>query len=653
MSSGTGWRRTVLVPGDMSRVPRILCAATLLLSLSATGLSTWAQQARFREDVDLVRIDVVALDDQRRPVRNLTADDFSVRVNGVAATVRAFAAVDLRSAASPENTATWKRAIAPDVQTNRSPDEGRLVVIFFDRSIPPGPKLLTARRIAAAAVNELQPGDLAAVIGVRLWDVQNFTSDRARLLRAISGAIPGTAEGPDEAAANGRASSVFRANEACVCNACVLDQIRQVAQTLRGVSRRKILLFIGSQITVGTDDIDPAGGIMSPVSVACSEPIRQARTALYRELDVSSLSVYSIDPSGLETPGLESLHSEGLSGSRLLAHTQGSLRILPDRTGGRAVMNTNAPEALVPAVMSESAVYYMIGFDATATRGERARIEITSKRQGISVLTQRAYEPAPAAAPGRGRDASAGAQPQPASAASARVLPVADVPVSVNVLPMMLPSTHAPGVLVVMGLPHAGLDSATSLRPQTSRFDLLIGAFDMRSRPRLEDRRTVEIDATKAALRQYSDVVSPLPLRPGAYEIRVGAGTTDGRAGSVITYVDVPDFRREPISLSGLAVSVMPEGASTVVGGRLDMPFIPTAQRTFRRPDILRGFLRVYLGDSHPIVDVDVQVTLTDTRDRDVVNEIGVLSASRFGPDRSAEYGTQIPLATLAPGNIC
>ena len=51
-----------------------------------------------------------------------------------------------------------------------------------------------------------------------------------------------------------------------------------------------------------------------------------------------------------------------------MLRTQESLRILPDRTGGRTVVNTNAPDEKIPEIFRESEAYYLLGFERDPTR---------------------------------------------------------------------------------------------------------------------------------------------------------------------------------------------------------------------------------------------------------------------------------------------
>ena len=103
----------------------------VVLGLVGSSIVAAAQQdlPRFRSGVDVVQFTVTVLDKERRPVTGLTATDFDVLVDGKPRPLAAFAAVTL-----PDDTpavAAPVPFVAPDVQTNRLPPEGRLVVISY------------------------------------------------------------------------------------------------------------------------------------------------------------------------------------------------------------------------------------------------------------------------------------------------------------------------------------------------------------------------------------------------------------------------------------------------------------------------------------------------------------------------------------------
>ena len=140
------------------------------------------QMPVFRAATDLVEVDVSVLDGRRRPVRDLTAADFTILEDGQPRPLETFTFVDLPDRELSRDAA-WTSEIPPDVVTNRAmAQEGRLVVILMDRTIPVGQPTNTAREVATAAVNELGPGDMAALIS---------TSDLARQNGSGRGAGPG------------------------------------------------------------------------------------------------------------------------------------------------------------------------------------------------------------------------------------------------------------------------------------------------------------------------------------------------------------------------------------------------------------------------------------------------------------------------------
>ena len=106
------------------------------LGIACSLLTLRAQQppdrVTFRSSVNLVTVEAVVLDRERRPVRGLRAADFEIYSNGVLQPIETLAAVDLPPPPPPPS-APWMRDVAPDVISNtRHTSPGRLVVIVID-----------------------------------------------------------------------------------------------------------------------------------------------------------------------------------------------------------------------------------------------------------------------------------------------------------------------------------------------------------------------------------------------------------------------------------------------------------------------------------------------------------------------------------------
>ena len=189
---------------------------------------------------------MAVLDDQRVPVRGLTAADFTVLESGKAKSIRSFSAVDLPMRDRSKD-AVWTNTVPPDVATNVvGTQDGRLVVILMDRSINFGAGVVTARKIASAVVEGLGPGDLAAVVSTSGGIPQNLTMDHTRLLAAINQRDWST-DGSDPDLNPPFTLDSPLGDPRCLCGVCVLDTITRVSDAVRYTPRRrKLLVFVGT-----------------------------------------------------------------------------------------------------------------------------------------------------------------------------------------------------------------------------------------------------------------------------------------------------------------------------------------------------------------------------------------------------------------------
>lgn len=180
--------------------------------------------------------------------------------------------------------AAWVRDVSSDVASNQvAENEGRLVVILLDRTIPLGEPTVLAKRIAVTAVNQLGPDDLAAVVSTSGGATQNLTSDRARLVRAINESDVSTGM---SAEAQGIMDLLVPLNPLsdgrCLCGLCVLETITRVADAAQDVPRRrKALLFIGSDLI-----LQSAGSVAGAgADVGCETRLKDARNAMFAAVD--------------------------------------------------------------------------------------------------------------------------------------------------------------------------------------------------------------------------------------------------------------------------------------------------------------------------------------------------------------------------------
>jgi VWFA-related protein len=360
--------------------------ATALLAVASLSAQT-PQAPTFRGAAELVQIDVVVLDAQRRPVMGLTQADFTVSEEGRAKAIEAFSPVTLSEPTAP-SAAMPATADAGATGGVEPAVPGRLVVIMFDRSIPMEQPTVTARRIAHAAVASLGAGDMASIIRSSRFKGEgsqvDFTADRAKLNVAIDEPFVGQVAPPTMAGSGlvyGPANMTKTGD--CYCGLCSLEAFERVATSLAGDPRQKSILFIGGDIVIQE----------SLGEGECAPHQKRVREAALRALDRANATVHAIDPTGLQTLAANADRGAPRPGAaRGELARQGNLRVLPSYTGGRTVLNTNDPNLAVAALFTESRSYYLLGIrPSDGKAGQRRSLKVTVKQDGVTVRSRSSY----------------------------------------------------------------------------------------------------------------------------------------------------------------------------------------------------------------------------------------------------------------------
>jgi VWFA-related protein len=518
--------------------------------------------------------------------------------------------------------------VAPDVVTNTRADEGRLVVIVMDRSIPAGPGTVMARKIASAVVDALGPSDLGAIVMSSGFsnelEPHNFTADRARLRAAIARPFMGQVSPPTMGPGGLQpAPAEMRFTGDCMCGTCSTGALERVADAMATESRRqKVAVFIGRDIVIQSR---PMG-----FDKECELPIKDGRERALRALDRANVTVHSIDPSGLESLAAQADPMAYRPSQRENLARQGNLAVFPDYTGGRVVVNANDPQSHVPAIFEESQSYYLLGF----RRGEgplnaRRSIRVRVNRSGVTVRSRSgSYAPSPAPAP---------ASPEaPSASAIADLLPRGGIPLTLGLTPRFRPDGEQQ-VSVGLRLDTAGPAGSSPASPR--RFDVTIGVFDPRAKNLGTERQVVEVPTdspTRGA--DGFETESSLALAPGRYEIRVGVADPDSQqTGSVHGYVEVLDVKDEPFVVSG--VTLGRRGVAT-----------PTLRREFSTSEPVTASLQVRRRDERT-GPVTIRARIVDDQDRATAESTATLDASAFTAGGIAEFRFDLPLATLRSGD--
>jgi VWFA-related protein len=601
----------------------LLCTGPALVALQDPPL-------QFRAEVDLIRVDVSVLDRDRQPVRGLAAADFTIRENGRAHEIAAFAEITLPD---PETLPTgWVRDIAPDTVRNEDLSEHRLIVIVLDDAMVPfdAQMIASVKSIGHSLVDRLGPQDLAAIVSTRgTIPALGFTRDRARLRESID------AFGP----AGYHPNDPREARQPLIQSA--LATLRLAVDALASLpDRRKSIVYVSTGLPLEEPGATP---ILVPMLVF--DGLRDVVNAAQR----AHVNFYAFDPGGLDglrnfmtgpRPFIPSNDRVVPRTVRIVDHPStlylDFLRTLSTNTGGHALTSRNEFDSRVSQIFTETGSFYLLGYKSTNERedGRLRRIDVRVNQRGVTVRARQGYYAPDARARPR-------AEPPPeVRTALAGLLPKSDLPLTSTAAPFAQSGSNETAVAVLVSLPAAAESRADTV-------DLLVHAYDTEGRSRGSDQLRAEVPAQGGDYELHTR----LALRPGRYELRLSADSAaHGTSGSVYQSITVPDFRTEPLAASGVVLSATPAPVAAPrdrFAGLL--PFTPTVRRTFSTTDRVEGLLRLHQGGAAPLAPVTVRVTVTTA-----TNEVVFDRPLRIGSDefegRAYDYRFDLPLARLKPG---
>jgi VWFA-related protein len=704
----------------MMKIPmqpvRVLSAAGVALLL-AGGLA--AQQAppsvTFQVEVDYVDVDAIVTDEHGNFVPGLTRDDFEVFEDGAPQKIEMFSFVEL-PVEPPDRFAALDRPVSSDAKSNARPFDGRVyVIVLDDLDISPLRTSLVKKWARAFVDRHLGSNDMAAVVYTsgRTDATQDFTSDRALLLAAIdkfvgrrlrSAAVEALerhyqrqltkglgdrddelAPDPGAAIADAAAPIDVRDMERDQRAHAVLDTLKNLGDFLAGVrGRRKAVLLFSEGLEMPMSEIY---GIRTSTDVVGA--IKDAITSAAR----SNVNFFALDPRGLigiTTEFIELAGSgapdvaTGAFGS-LSAHqglmsdirvSQDTLRTLAEQTGGFAAVNTNALGSALERIVDANSRYYVLGYypPTQARDGRFHTIDVRVKRPGLRVTARRGYASPRGRTPAerkrdenarRAREARRGSldttSPELRDALNAP-LQQSGLSFSVQAAPFRHTRNSASVALAIEfereSLPFTQPDAAGLV---TNSLELSF--FGINEDGKAERSTHSQLNLTLRA-ESFSRVksgglrVNPrLTLEPGRYQIRVGARESLGsRAGTVFYDLQVPDFDKDPLMLSGLLITAASAQAAMTAMPDPSAPKLltgpATSRRTFAPNDTVTVFAEIYdNGARRQPRQIDTAVTLVSESGLEVFGARETIANPGDAAHWTA-YGLSrdIALRDIAPG---
>jgi VWFA-related protein len=631
----------------------------------------------FRAEVNYVEVDARVLDQQGKFISDLKPEDFEVFEDGRPQKVSAFSLVNI-PVERVQRPLFASRPIEPDVRNNLQGADGRIYLLVLDDLHTTA---LRSQRTKAAAKQFIEryigANDLAAVIhtGGRSDANQDFTNSQRLLLQAVDkfmgrklrSATLNKIDDYNQRAGTGLASDPaqdmddkergFQARN-------TLDTMRNLANYLGNVrGRRKAVVMFSEGIDYNIYDFNKRE------ATTVQEGMRSVLAAATR----SNVSIYSIDPRGLTGLGEETIEVSGgfpenpqlgltlQSFNDSLRLAQDSLRSLSEETGGFAAVNRNDYNDAFSRVVKDNSAYYVLGYYPKNDRrdGRFRKIEVKVRRPGLEVRSRRGYT------------APRGKAPAPPK-----------VPVDDQATPQLREALNSP--LPISGLtlrafaaPFKGTGKNTAVTVTVEAegrdfgfgekdgrlvtdLELVTAAFGEDGKNKAGDRSVVNLALRPENKERFAQtgirISTRLQLPPGRYQLRIAARETGGgRLGSVNYDLMVPDFTKEPLALSGIAIASASglRTSTAKVDEQLKdvLPGPPVAFRVFPRGDELAIYAEVYDNEVKEPHVVDITTTVVSEDGRNVFKTAEERASSEL-QGKPGGYGHQARIQTkdFAPG---
>jgi len=583
------------------------CAIALVLAPAVVIGQTAQDQPTFRSGIQSIEVDVLVTDKSGNAVRGLTRDDFTLVEDDTPQQITNFTFVEL-----PVEPSTTRKAavtaIPSDVTTNE--DLGRTYVMVLNSG---GPRLrLIARRFVEEAVG---PHDQAAVVHLcgNMSAAQGFTTNRQLMLAAIDRYFLDV-----DGATDARSFS---------CDTVVkFNLIEEMAERLGLLTgRRKAVFWFDPPSVFHGGGPDPAGQ-------------RFAQRDAVRALTRNNVGLYVVDTQGLTT-GLGNLEMKA------------GLRVLADDTGGDIIVDSNNFSSAFERFVRDNSIYYLLGYvpEVEHRDGKFHNLRVRVNRPGLTVRARRGYyapeadpkvKPSPPVVDGLSKETAAALR-MPSS--------LGELGIELSVAPFKGTSRNGS---VLLDAQLRGTDLALGSREP---IEIAFQAMTTEGKISPGGFKVFTLDFSPEShgviLRTGIRVIDRIELPRGRHQVRFAVHQPNGKTGTVVADVEIPDFSG-PLVMSGVVLGSQETAAHRTLMSDVRLKSIlgsdPTAVRRFDVRDVISAFAEVYT-DLRQSQSVRVTARLTTASGKSV----DTLESSVVQDDEPGRTGyvTRIRLADLKPGD--
>jgi len=558
-----------------------VCAHWLLFALTLAALLHAAQAAppvqRFKSSIDVVQVDVSAIDGNGQPVTGLTAADFELRVDGRPRPISSVQFVSVPPTVELQRSNSTA-AVLP-YASNAEAAGGRLIMVVVDRSSIATGRGKAAIEAASRFVGQLNRADRVALASIPNGPQVTFTADHALVQRRIRD-IDGTAvadigehnlgivdamafERKNDAAMEGvydrecgnlatvgRGGSGGGQGEVRMCQNTVRLEANVVAADARERARTSIQ---GLQALI--DSLPPSH--TPKMLVLISEGLvvdRELSQLSWLEAKAAAahVTIYSLMLDRSQTDASQRRPEAQPAANR--AMRQQGLDFIAQATRGDVFQILSNSDFAFRRLALELSGYYLLGFEPEdRDRGGTAHtIAVTVKRRGVTVRSRRQFRIDPGAA--KTLDSQV-------VAALRDPLPAAEIPVKLATFSFRDPIHDKLRLLI-------GADIDRSVNPD-GQLSAGYVVVDFDGKLAASQMDALQPPAGGQAIQHYFSTVA---VDAGKYTVKLVVVDDAGRRGSVEMLADAHLTAAGPLRATDLLIADSAGKAATlplapVVGG--------------------------------------------------------------------------------------
>jgi VWFA-related protein len=586
----------------------------------------------------LIQVDVTVTDKNGKIVTDLKSEEVEIYENGKKQDVSNFSFIsNVKTVEENLPTDSKEKTNTPiPPRELKSNQVRRTIALVVDDLTLSFESTNYVRRALKKFVDEqMQDGDLVAIIrtGAGIGALQQFTTDKRQLYAAIekvrwnpigNGKIGAFAplealppplqtdtENQEEDPAKTSNDTEFNNFRESIFATGTLGAINYIVRGMQDLPGRKSVMLLSDGFKLFTKDDD---GFKE------SSRVLDALRRLVDLANRSSVVVYTMDARGLQTTGLTAADDTGgrtaeqieqsMTDRRAeLFDTQDGLRYLAQQTGGIAVVNNNDLSGGIRKMLDDQS-YYLVGyqpedetFDSKTRRFNKLVVKV--KRPGVKVRYRSGFF-------GITNDDIAN-KPNTNLTPAQQIKNALTSPFAVNDVSLRLNALFGADTKqssFIRSFLHVKAENLTFTDnadgSKKAGFDVIAVSFGDNGIPVDEISRTYTINLKEDA---YKNIIKngfvydfTFPIKKaGAYQLRVALrDTTSGKVGSANQFVEVPNLKKERLTISGIVLENVSinewnnrNQGKTAAESLVD-PQTATSLRQFKRGTVLNFATQIY-----------------------------------------------------------